>query len=67
MIYQYTVTTISCDHCEKAITHAVRRVDAQAIVHIDRSQQRVTVHSQSPEETLKQAIQDEGYTVQPCE
>lgn len=61
--FQFTVTGMSCGHCEKAITQAVRSIDPQAEVHIDRSQQRVDVTSEQPREALVRAITDEGYGV----
>jgi len=61
--HQFTVTGMSCGHCEKAVTQAVRSVDPQAQVHIDRSQQRVDVISEQPREALAQAIAEEGYGV----
>lgn len=59
----FEVTGMTCGHCEKAVTRAIRQVDPQAEVQIDRSQNKVLVQSQQPRDTLAQAIAEEGYTV----
>ena len=59
----FTVTGMTCGHCEKAVTRAVLQADPQAQVHIDRAQNRVEVQSGQPRETLAQAIAEEGYAV----
>lgn len=59
----FTVTGMSCGHCEKAVTEALQQVDPQARVAIDRSQNRVEVQSSQPREALAAAIAEEGYTV----
>lgn len=59
----FTVTGMTCGHCEKAVTRALQQVDPQAEVQIDRSKNLVEVQSQQPRERLAQAIADEGYSV----
>ncbi len=59
----FTVTGMTCGHCEKAVTKAIKQVDPQAEVHIDRSINRVEVDSQQDRETLAKAIAEEGYAV----
>lgn len=59
----FTVTGMTCGHCEKAVTRALKQVDPQAEVKIDRSKNLVEVQSQQPRESLAQAIAEEGYTV----
>lgn len=63
MNHTFTVTGMTCGHCEKAVTRALQRIDPQAEVRIDRSQNRVEVRSEQPRERLAQAIADEGYAV----
>lgn len=58
-----TVTGMTCGHCEKAVTQAIRRADPQAQVQIDRAHNQVVVNSQQPQSTIEQAIRDEGYQV----
>lgn len=59
----FTVTGMTCGHCEKAVTRALLQADPQAQVHIDRAQNRVEVASDKPRELLAEAIAEEGYGV----
>ena len=59
----FTVTGMTCEHCEKAVVRAVRQLDRAAEVRADRIQNRVEVDSEQPREALVQAITEEGYTV----
>jgi copper chaperone len=59
----FTVTGMTCEHCEKAVVRAVRQLDRTAEVQADRTQNRVEVESEQPREALAQAIAEEGYTV----
>lgn len=59
----FTVTGMTCGHCERALTQAIEALDPQARVSIDRQAQRVQVDSALPRQTLAQAIAEEGYGV----
>ncbi len=59
----FTVTGMTCGHCEKAVTRAVKQLDPQADVKIDRPANRVEVVSEQPREALASAIAEEGYAV----
>ncbi|MEI8168599.1 MAG: cation transporter [Rhodoferax sp.] len=59
----FNVQGMTCGHCEKAVTRAVKQLDPQAEVKIDRSINWVEVASTQPREALAKAIADEGYTV----
>lgn len=59
----FTVTGMTCGHCEKAVTRAVQQVDPLAKVQIDRMQNRVEVESTQAREALAHAITEEGYAV----
>jgi copper chaperone len=59
----FTVTGMTCGHCEKAVTRAITGLDAQAQVKIDRSQNLVEVQSTQAREALAKAIAEEGYAV----
>nr|WP_315847896.1 heavy-metal-associated domain-containing protein [uncultured Rhodoferax sp.] len=63
MTQTFTVTGMTCGHCEKAVTRAIQDADPQAQVTIDRSQNKVDVESTQPRETLAKAIAEEGYAV----
>ena len=62
----FTVTGMTCGHCEKAVTRAVKQVDAQAEVRIDRNANRVEVESSASRDKLAEAIAEEGYQVAPA-
>ena len=59
----FTVTGMTCGHCEKAVTRALKQVDPQAEVSIDRAANQVMVRSEQAREVLVKAIADEGYEV----
>ncbi len=59
----FTVTGMTCGHCEKAVTRAVKQADPQAVVTIDRAANQVDVQSEKPRELLAAAITEEGYAV----
>lgn len=59
----FNVTGMTCGHCEKAVTNAIKRLDPQAVVVIDRSQNKVDVQSNQAHDALAKAIVEEGYAV----
>ncbi|MES2401826.1 MAG: heavy-metal-associated domain-containing protein [Pseudomonadota bacterium] len=59
----FTVTGMTCGHCEKAVTRAIKLVDPQAEVTIDRAANKVEVKSDQPHDVLGNAIAEEGYAV----
>lgn len=63
MNQSFTVTGMTCGHCEKAVTQAVQRLDPQAQVVIDRAQNRVEVDSTRPRAAVAKVIVEEGYAV----
>jgi copper chaperone len=63
MNQNFTVTGMTCGHCEKAVVRAIKQVDPQANVKIDRTQNLVQVESAQPREALATAIAEEGYAV----
>ncbi|HEY4665509.1 MAG TPA: heavy-metal-associated domain-containing protein [Comamonas sp.] len=63
MEHVFQVSGMTCGHCERAVQQAITEVDAQAQTTIDRTTGKVVVQSQSPRESLANAIQEEGYTV----
>ena len=64
MQHTFTVTGMTCGHCEKAVRNALQDTDENIqILTVDRTQNCVEVESTLPRETLAKVIQDEGYTV----
>ena len=58
------VQGMTCGHCVRAVTEAVKTVDPQATVNIDLATGVVEIDSSQPREALSSAITAEGYTVQ---
>ena len=63
MNHTFTVSGMTCGHCENAVARAVKQVDPQAEVKINRSSGIVEVASEQARELLAKAIADEGYAV----
>lgn len=59
----FSVQGMTCGHCERAVTQAVKSVDPAAEVRIDRAAGRVDVQSDQPHEAIATAIAEEGYAV----
>jgi len=59
----FTVQGMTCGHCEKAVTTAIKTLDPQAEVRIDRSQNLVEVQTEQPRDAVAAAISEEGYAV----
>ncbi len=59
----FTVTGMTCGHCEKVVTRAIQDADPQAQVKIDRSANLVEVESTQTRDILAKAIAEEGYAV----
>lgn len=59
----FTVQGMTCGHCERAVQTAIKTLDPQAEVRIDRSQNLVEVNTPQPREAVAAAIREEGYTV----
>ena len=59
----FNVQGMTCGHCEKAVTRALKQLDPQAEVKIDRAANKVEVDSSQARDALAKAIADEGYVV----
>ncbi len=60
---QFHVVGMTCQHCVKAVTQAVRAIDPSAKIEVDLKSGRVSVESSADHERIGAAIRDEGYTV----
>lgn len=65
MQYTFSVTGMTCGHCENAVKRAVQNIDPHAVVHIDRANNHVQVNSNHAREQFARAIAEEGYAVAP--
>jgi copper chaperone len=61
--HTFEVSGMTCGHCEKAVTRAIKQVDPAAEVVIDRTQNRVDVQSNQSRKALVKAIVEVGYQV----
>ena len=60
---QFTVTGMTCGHCEAAVMRAIKQLDPAAVVQIDRAANSVQVESSQPRDAIAAAIREEGYEV----
>ena len=63
MNQSFDVKGMTCGHCERAVAEAVKALDPQAEVRVDRAAGRVEVQTQQPRESVARAIAEEGYEV----
>lgn len=65
-VQSFKVTGMTCGHCVRAVTDAVRDVDATAQVEVDLGAGRVTVRDgTATAERIAAAIAAEGYATEP--
>jgi copper chaperone len=57
----FAVTGMSCEHCVRAVTGAIRAEDPEAVVQVDLAAGRVTAESRLPRARLVALIEAEGY------
>ena len=61
MQHQFQVEGMTCGHCERAVVHAVRNIDTDAIVKVDLPSGKVEVQSDKARDAIANAIREEGY------
>lgn len=55
------VKGMSCGHCVRAVTDAIREIDPSARVEVDLDNGKVSIESARPRSELAGAIHDAGY------
>lgn len=60
-MYQFQIPNMSCGHCVRAITEAVKAADPQAQVQTDLPTHQVQVQSTAPREALVAQLTEAGY------
>lgn len=60
----FNVQGMTCGHCERAVTNAVKAVDPQAAVKVDLATGKVEIDSAQPRDAFATAITEEGYSVE---
>ena len=58
---EFDVQAMSCDHCVKAVTQAVRTVDPQADVQVDLQAKTVRVQTGADRARVAAALTEAGY------
>jgi copper chaperone len=58
---ELTVDSMSCGHCVKAITQALKELDPAAQVQVDLPSKRVAVQTSQPREAVVAALDEAGY------
>jgi len=60
-MYELTIPAMSCGHCQKTITSAVRELDSAAKLNFDMAAHRVTLDIAADLRSVKQALEAAGY------
>jgi copper chaperone len=58
---EFTIPTMSCGHCVRAITEAVHQIDPQAEVETDLATRQVRVQTQAPREAVVACLTEAEY------
>jgi copper chaperone len=62
---QFSIPSMSCGHCVKAVTQAVQDVDPQAKVDVNLDTKLVQVDSTAERQKIVESLTDAGYTPTP--
>jgi copper chaperone len=60
----FNVKGMTCGHCERAVTQAIRSRDTHARVEVELGSGVVRVDSSLDDATIREVIREEGYDVQ---
>ena len=63
MNQSFQVQGMTCGHCVKAVTEAVKTLDPKAEVQVDLASGKVQVQSEQDRAAIAGAIEEEGYKV----
>ena len=58
---QFNIPSMSCGHCEKAVTQAVHQVDPQAKVDVNLATKQVQVESSAERQKIVESLVEAGY------
>jgi copper chaperone len=61
---EFNIPAISCGHCVKAVTEAVKQTDPDAQVSVDLESKKVTVQTTQERDTVAAALAEAGYPAQ---
>jgi copper chaperone len=60
-MFELQIPAISCGHCVRAVTEAVREVDPKAQVQVDLASKRVQVQTEAARPAVVAALTEAGY------
>jgi copper chaperone len=60
-MYEFQIPNMSCGHCVKAVTEAVKAADPQAQVQVDLPNHKVQVQSTAPRDAVVSQLAEAGY------
>lgn len=63
-MFDFQVNGMTCGGCARAVTNAVKSVDAAANIQVDLAAKRVTVDSTADAAKIRSAIEEAGYDVE---
>ncbi len=63
-MYELTIPAMTCGHCQKAITAAVRALDSRATLRFDMATHRVSLTTTADLNEVKQALDAAGYAAE---
>jgi len=66
-MYELTVPAMTCGHCQKTITGALRALDANASLNFDMAAHKVALATTADLSTIKQALEVAGYPAEAAE
>lgn len=58
---EFQIPNMTCNHCVKAVTEAVKTADPAAQVQVDLATHRVEVETGAPREAVVARLADAGY------
>ncbi|MDO5102862.1 MAG: heavy-metal-associated domain-containing protein [Lautropia sp.] len=62
---QFQIPDMSCKHCERAVTEAVKQVDPNASLTVDLDNRQVTIGSSTEAAAFAKALSEAGYETAP--
>jgi copper chaperone len=63
-MYELTIPAMSCGHCEKTITQALRELDSTATLNFDMAAHKLALETKADMSVVKQALDAAGYQVE---
>jgi copper chaperone len=62
-MYEFKVQGMTCGGCVKSVTNSIKKVDANASVHVDLSKQIIQIESSKSQKDFSTSIVNAGFDV----